>query len=250
MKVFLCGNGGPAERILRTYLAGQHECAVFTHPGSNLLAAAAELGVNATDESVNNLGAWPFYPDILASVYYRTLIAPMVLDRVPAFNAHTSLLPYNRGRSPIPWAIIGGDTYTGVTYHWIDEGIDTGPIILQAAVRIAPAETQTSLFAKIDQAVFDFWPSAWAAACQNVRGVAQDTSEGGSIHFGGRPPCNGEIDPNWSRAGIERFIRAMTYPPRPGATYAGEPVASLEDYDRIRNERIRNAQRCARFRLP
>jgi methionyl-tRNA formyltransferase len=244
----LCGNGGPAERILRTYLAGQHECAVFTHPGSNLNAAAEDLGLPVTTDSVNNLGAWPFYPDLLASVYYRTLIAPIVLDRVFAFNAHTSLLPYNRGRSPIPWAIIGGDTYTGVTYHWIDEGIDSGPIILQAAVRIAPDETQASLFTKIDQAVIDFWPSAWALACAKVPGVPQPT--GGSIHFGGRPPFGGVIDPNWSREGIERFIRAMTYPPRPGATYAGEPVASLEDYDRIRNERIRNAQRCARFRLP
>jgi len=242
VKVFLCGNGGPAERILLTHLAGQHECAVFTHPGSNLATAA--LGLPVTTASVNDLTTWPFYPELLVSIYYRTIISPMVLDRVRAFNAHTSLLPYNRGRSPIPWAIIGGDTYTGVTYHWIDAGIDTGPIILQAAVRIAPDETQTSLFAKIDQAVVDFWPSAWAAACAKVAGVPQDAGVG-SIHFGGRPPCGGVIDPNWSRANIERFIRAMTYPPLPGATFAGQPVGSLEDYDRIRN-----AQRGARFRLP
>jgi methionyl-tRNA formyltransferase len=66
--------------------------------------------------------------------------------RLGTIQYHPSLLPRHRGRSAINWAIINGDTKTGITILWPDAGIDTGPILLQKEVEISPADTVGSLY--------------------------------------------------------------------------------------------------------
>lgn len=83
-------------------------------------------------------------------VAFRML--PEVVWNMPkygTFNLHASLLPDYRGAAPIHWAIINGETKTGVTTFFIDEKIDTGAIILQAEMPIAPDETVGSLHDKL-----------------------------------------------------------------------------------------------------
>lgn len=87
-------------------------------------------------------------PDLLVLAYVTSFVPQKMIDAAAfgGINYHPSLLPKYRGGSAINWAIISGETETGVTIHQIDEGVDTGPIILQEKVSIAPDDTVKSLY--------------------------------------------------------------------------------------------------------
>jgi methionyl-tRNA formyltransferase len=86
-------------------------------------------------------------PDLLVVVAYGQIIpeALLTVPRLGALNLHASLLPRHRGPAPIAWAILTGDQRTGVTVMKMDRGVDTGPILTQAEVAIAPDETASTL---------------------------------------------------------------------------------------------------------
>ncbi len=90
-------------------------------------------------------------PDLLVVVAYGQILSRSVLTipHLGAINIHASLLPKYRGPAPIQWAVINGDTQTGVTTMWMDEGIDTGDILLKAEMQITPYETSASLHDKL-----------------------------------------------------------------------------------------------------
>jgi methionyl-tRNA formyltransferase len=85
-------------------------------------------------------------PDLIVVVAFRILPKPVYqLARLGTFNLHASLLPKFRGAAPINWAIINGETETGVTTFFIQDKVDTGSILLQARVRIGPDATAGEL---------------------------------------------------------------------------------------------------------
>lgn len=86
-------------------------------------------------------------PDAIVVVAYGRLIPPwmLALPRHGNLNLHASLLPKYRGAAPIQWAIANGETETGVTSMRIDEGLDTGDILLQESISIAPDQTSIDL---------------------------------------------------------------------------------------------------------
>ena len=87
-------------------------------------------------------------PDLVVLAFV-TDILPESLLNIPSIGTvcyHPSLLPKHRGSSGINWAVIQGDTRTGVTILWSDKGIDTGPILLQKEVDIGPDDTTGSLY--------------------------------------------------------------------------------------------------------
>jgi len=86
-------------------------------------------------------------PDIIVVVAYGRLLPKAILDLPPlgCINLHPSLLPRYRGPSPIPAALLAGDETTGVTTMLLDEGMDTGPILLQEKVSILPEDNAESL---------------------------------------------------------------------------------------------------------
>ena len=110
------------------------------------LAQPEKLGV---DEFYGRMRA--LAPDAAAVVAFGRLISPRLLSvpRLGFVNLHPSLLPRHRGASPIEWAILSGDTETGVTTMLLDEGMDTGPILLQRRTRIAPRERTPELTARL-----------------------------------------------------------------------------------------------------
>jgi len=87
-------------------------------------------------------------PDLLVLGFVTAFIPQEMIDlaRLGGINYHPSLLPKYRGGSAINWAIIKGETETGVTIHFIDEGVDTGPIVLQEKVEISPDDTVKSVY--------------------------------------------------------------------------------------------------------
>lgn len=87
-------------------------------------------------------------PDLLVLAFVTDIVARPIIElaALGAINYHPSLLPKYRGASAINWAVICGEKETGVTVHYIDEGIDTGDIILQEKVAIDPDDTVASLY--------------------------------------------------------------------------------------------------------
>jgi methionyl-tRNA formyltransferase len=87
-------------------------------------------------------------PDAIVVVAYGRILPLWMLElpRYGCINLHASLLPRYRGAAPIQWAVAMGDAYTGNTTMLLEEGLDTGPILLQQTIEIAPDQTAVELF--------------------------------------------------------------------------------------------------------
>ena len=92
-------------------------------------------------------------PDVLVVVAYGQILPRELIDlaRLGAVNVHASLLPRHRGAAPIQWAIANGDTTTGVTTMQIDEGLDTGPLLLKRSLTIGARDTAADLEPRLAQ---------------------------------------------------------------------------------------------------
>ncbi|MDA8390662.1 MAG: formyltransferase [Gammaproteobacteria bacterium] len=156
-------------------------------------------------------------PDIIFSFYYRYMIPGDVLriPRLGAFNMHGSLLPRYRGRVPINWAIIHGETETGATLHHMVRRADAGDIVDQQAVAIGREDTAQDVFFKVTEAAVQVLDRN-LAALKTGRAPRHAQDEAQATTFGGRRPEDGRIDWSWSSQRIFDFVRALTEP-YPGA---------------------------------
>lgn len=98
-----------------------------------------------TPEFLQALSVWQ--PDLIAvAAYGRILHTPILrLPPMGCVNVHGSLLPKYRGAAPVQWAVINGETKTGITTMLMDEGMDTGPMLLQEKLEISPDDTAGTL---------------------------------------------------------------------------------------------------------
>ncbi len=178
-----------------------------------------------------NLPPWPdviraVRPDFLFSFYYRSMLRGEILSlpRVCAMNLHGSLLPRYRGRSPVNWVLVKGETETGVTLHLMTEKPDAGEIVGQAAVPIAFEDTALTLFGKLEKAAESLLAGLLPGIAAGEIPRRPNEIEKGS-YFGGRKPEDGRID--WTRPAVEVYnlVRAVTRP-YPGAfsSLAGERI--------------------------
>jgi methionyl-tRNA formyltransferase len=96
-------------------------------------------------EFLQSLAGWK--PDLIAVAAFGRILTPTILSLPPrgCINVHGSLLPKYRGAGPIQWAIINGETQTGITTMLMDEGMDTGAMLLQEAIPITPDDTADTL---------------------------------------------------------------------------------------------------------
>lgn len=218
-------------RCLKTLLAhGVEVPLVVTHRDApqeqiwfdNVAKAAASYGIAAITPDDPNAGdvvarVAGCRPEFLFSFYYRLLLkAPtLALPSRGALNLHGSLLPKYRGRAPVNWAIIHGETQTGATLHYMTERPDSGDIVAQTAVPILPDDTAKEVFDKVTVAAELTLHTALPAL---VAGTAprrvQDSAQ--ATYFGGRKPEDGTIDWSHAAAAIHNLVRAVA-PPYPGA---------------------------------
>ncbi len=156
-------------------------------------------------------------PDFLFSFYYRHMLHEPLL-RIPpggAFNLHGSLLPRYRGRVPVNWALVHGETESGVTLHRMVLKPDAGNLLARESVSILPNDTARDLFLKLvcaaERMLLRILPGLLEGKLEEQ---PMDLSRGS--YFGGRRPEDGRID--WSRGAweIHNLIRAVA-PPYPGA---------------------------------
>jgi formyltetrahydrofolate-dependent phosphoribosylglycinamide formyltransferase len=91
-------------------------------------------------------------PDLLVLAGFMRILGPKVVGRFRIVNTHPALLPAFPGAHAVRDALAAGATTSGVTVHWVDEGVDTGPVIAQVVVPVQPDDDEDTLRARIQAA--------------------------------------------------------------------------------------------------
>jgi methionyl-tRNA formyltransferase len=165
-------------------------------------------------------------PDFILSVWYRQLLGPelLSLSRVAALNLHGSLLPAYRGRAPLNWVLVNGETCTGVTLHHMTTVADAGDIVAQRPIAIEPDDTALTLYERMVKAgvklLLKSYPAVLAGTAPRI---PQDDACATTMRR--RRPEDGRIEWSWPAARIFNMIRAVAEP-YPGA-FVGEGPARL-----------------------
>lgn len=251
MRVIFMGTPDFAVQTLRALHEAGHEiCLVVTQPDkprgrhgelqrSDVGAEADRLGIETitpkrirTDEETKaRLRA--LAPDVMVVTAFGQILTQEILD-IPKYgciNVHASLLPKYRGASPIQWAILNGDTVSGVTTMQMDAGIDTGAMLLKETLVLDPKETGGSLFEKL--AVLGgelIVKTLEAVEAGTLQPEPQDETKATKV--GMFTKASGVIDWKDSAAVIERKIRGLN--PWPSAyTWLKGKVLKLWDADLV-----------------
>jgi len=233
MRIVFIGTGQIGVPTLRALLNSEHEVvAVVTQPDKPVgraqsiepppikkgiaktripILQPARIKDQQATEEIRGLA-----PDVIVVVAYSQILPREVLEipRLACLNLHASLLPRWRGAAPIQAAIAAGDCETGITVMYMDEGLDTGDILLQRDVEILPNETGGALHDRLAQIAPEVLPEALRlVAAGNAPRIPQDNAR--ATYAPKLKREQGQIDWSESAEAIERKIRA--YNPWPGA---------------------------------
>jgi methionyl-tRNA formyltransferase len=245
MRVVVLGTPAFAVPSLQAVARRHDVLAVFTQPDrpkgrGNQLAespvkiAAKELGVPVHQperikrpENVESLRA--LNAEMMIVVGYGQIISQTIIDlpRYGILNVHASLLPKYRGAAPIQWAIASGETKTGVTIMQIDAGLDTGDMLLKAALTIGPDETAPELSARLAPLGADLLLEAMdQIAAGEIRREKQDDAQASLARILNKE--DGQVD--WSRTAGEIYNRMRGFAPWPGAytTFRGQQLTIFQ----------------------
>jgi formyltetrahydrofolate-dependent phosphoribosylglycinamide formyltransferase len=110
-----------------------------------------------------------YEPDLVVLAGFMRLLAPSVVARFRIVNTHPALLPAFPGAHAIRDALAAGVQTTGVTVHWVDEGVDTGPVIAQLPVPIEPGDDEDALRARVQAAEKPLFIATLKRLCQEMR---------------------------------------------------------------------------------
>jgi methionyl-tRNA formyltransferase len=231
-------------RCVRELLAqGVHIDLLFTHRDdpreSHWFASVQQLaqarGVTVLTPDSPNTEEWLarallLAPDFVFSFYYRHMLAAgwLSLPRLGALNIHGSLLPQYRGRAPVHWAILQGETRTGASLHYMVKKPDAGDLVDQQAVSILENDNALDVSIKVAAAAEEVLRRSLPRLIAGTASrQALDLSQGS--YFGRRAPEDGRIDWQRSARRIHDLVRAVA-PPFPGAftDVAGMRVGILE----------------------
>ena len=183
---------------------------------------ARQYGIHTVTPDSPNTAEWlgkgaAANPDFVFSFYYRYMLDLkwLQLPRCGALNMHGSLLPKYRGRAPVHWAIIQGETETGASLHYMEEKPDAGALVDQQAVTILENDDALALSLKVavtaEEVLRRSLPSLMAGTAASH---PLDLSQG--TYFGRRRPEDGRINWRLSARSVHDLVRAVA-PPFPGA---------------------------------
>jgi len=215
---------------------GFEVAAVFTHrdlPGENtwfgsVSELAAKHGIPVFAPEDINHPLWVkrikrIAPEIIFSFYYRNMVGTPILNipKAGCLNLHGSLLPKYRGRCPINWVLVNGESETGVTLHYMTPKPDDGDIVCQEKIVIEDDDTARTLHDKAARASSEMLERIlFRIKNGTAPRMPQDHSQ--SSYYGGRRPEDGEIDWEKAAAQVRNLVRAVTLP-YPGAfSYIGD----------------------------
>jgi methionyl-tRNA formyltransferase len=229
MRVVFMGSPEFAVPCLRA-LRGAHEVALVVSQPDKPAGRGGALASPAVAVAARELGLPVIQPksartgeleralkesgaEVAAVVAYGKILPKPVLDALPrgCVNVHASLLPKYRGAAPVQWAVIHGETETGVCIMQLDEGMDTGPVLLERRVAIDPEETSGELLARL--APIGAAALIEALAQPQWHPVAQDHAR--ATHAPMLTKADGAID--FTRPAAEVAARIRGVDPWPGA---------------------------------
>lgn len=167
-----------------------------------------------TDEFADHMAKYK--PDIIVVVAYGHIIPKNILaiPKIATINIHASLLPKYRGPAPIQWAIINGEKETGVTIILMDEGLDTGDILLSSKVEIFPDDTSGTLHDRLSALGADLLiQTIKSFETGNINPIPQDNTQ--ATYAPILKKNDGRMNWEMPAQTLEAFIRGMT--PWPGA---------------------------------
>ncbi len=226
MRVLFFGDGAWAARCLAPLREDGVELvgAVLrrTPSSSDFAEAARALGVPVYQPERANAAAFVeeagrLSPDLNVSVAYDQIVRRPLRETAPLgfVNIHAGKLPFYRGRNILNWALINGETEVGVTAHFMDDGIDTGDILLQRCLPVAWTDTYGDVLARVVETI----PGLVREA---VRAIAENRFERRSqaglpgTYFAGREEGDEWLDWSDSSVNLHNKVRAITRP-GPGA---------------------------------
>lgn len=235
--VILCGYHWTGCKALDILLKNNYNVYVYTHKhpyyvnSLKLFCEKENIKCTFSKININNL---PFKPDMICSIYYRYIIDKKIINYCNGkiFNLHPSILPKYRGCNSLTWAMINGEKQVGFTYHYLREKVDGGNIILQKIIEIEEFDTQQTLYDRIMFESMKYFVDVIKLLDKGYKGNPQSISEDKFYKRG--CPYNGVIDENWNIEKVERFIKAMIYPPLPLAKFRGKEIKTLEEYKNLK----------------
>jgi methionyl-tRNA formyltransferase len=229
MRIIVIGQAAFGAGVLEGLLANGEEV-VAAYPPPDLPGKAADaLKISALEHNIPVIqpqtfkddrvfaGCCDFKPDLVVLAFVPRIIPVRYLE-LPTNDAicfHPSLLPRHRGASAINWALIMGDTQTGLSIFWPDAGIDTGPILLQRKIDISPDDTAGSLYFNH---LFPMGIEALVESVELIKAgkaprIAQ-TDEGATYE----PPCDDRVaDIDWDKPASKIYNLIRGCDPQPGA---------------------------------
>ncbi len=171
-----------------------------------------------------------FECDVFVSMSFNQIFKTKIIDVPPLgfINCHAGALPFYRGRNPLNWALINGEKEFGVTVHYIDEGIDTGDIIVQNMISIKPNDNYGDLLRK----AYDVCADSLVKALQEIESGCVVRIKQSSIHpigfyCGIRKAGDEWVDWSCTSNEIHNFIRAIALPAPCARTMEGEKEVAL-----------------------
>jgi len=158
-----------------------------------------------------------YRPEFIFSFYFRYMIPETVLRLAPrgALNLHGSLLPRYRGRAPVNWALVNGETETGVSLHYMVAKPDAGDLVAQERVQIAFEDTARTLYGKLENAAEKLLDRT-LPLLKKGRALSAPMNLAEGSYFRGRTPKDGRFAWDWPALRIYNLVRAVTHP-YPGA---------------------------------
>jgi methionyl-tRNA formyltransferase len=167
-------------------------------------------------------------PDLILTIAYGEILREEVLSLPPrgAVNLHASLLPKYRGAAPIQWALLNGETATGVTAQWMARELDAGDIILQRSLAIGPEEDFGSLHDRLARLAAEM---AVETVALIARGEAPRTAQEAVAATFAPPIAREDLLLDWRAPGAAVVARVRAFSPSPGArtTHEGRSVKVL-----------------------
>ncbi len=158
--------------------------------------------------------------DLVIVNSYSLILRPDILTIPPlgAINVHGGLLPHYRGANVLNWVLVNGERETGVTLHYMDEGIDTGDIIIQKKIPIGLLDTAFTLRGKLHRAGCELLSELWSLLEAGAPIPCHKQDDARAAYYRRRKPEDGRIDWSLSEKEIYNLVRALVKP-WPGAFY-------------------------------
>lgn len=222
MNILLVGQGSvllACAEVLRASgivfsVIGPKETFVASFAGARMAALGIPVCTLCAAELFEHIRTAP-KPILIFSIMNNVIFPPDIAERedITIVNYHNAVLPGHRGRNCEAWQIYHQEEYAGVTWHYVDAGVDTGAVIRHSAIPISPDMTSIRLLAMQGREAVRLFREVFPLLLSQERRKREEREVPAPslLHFSWEKPNNGVLDPAWKADEVWAFLRAMDY---------------------------------------